>query len=74
MSAEIFSKQILVCGSTVTVFSVDRWRWFSNRAEALQYAAKWSKIWDESKKSMKRQGTYLSTNGERRRRRRREES
>ena len=51
-------KRTTVRGETVTVYSLDGVRWFSDKKEAEQCRRRLDKLLAESKRSLKRQATF----------------
>jgi len=58
--SEFLTRQITVRGETVTVYSCDGWRWFSNRIEAAQCQRRREKFLQERSRSLKKSAVFVS--------------
>ena len=54
----IQSRETIVCGERITVFSCDGCRWFSNKIEAMNSQRRREKLLTERSKLLKRTATF----------------
>jgi hypothetical protein len=52
------TRTTLVCGEPVVVYSLDRTRWFSSPADAVQYERSREKFLDDRARSLKKSCTF----------------
>jgi hypothetical protein len=56
MAPEFLTKTITVRGETVTVYSLDAWRWSSSRDEILECEERRARLVGELARSLKKSG------------------
>jgi hypothetical protein len=56
---EIFNAPNLVCGTVVTVHSLDGWRWYSDKQQAIRDQREREKFWRQSRRSLKKSSTFM---------------
>jgi hypothetical protein len=56
---EFLTKEIVVCGEIVTVYSCDGWRWTSSRTEAEQCERRREKFYAHMQRTLKESPTFV---------------
>ena len=58
MNVEVLTKQTIACGQEFTLYSVDGWRWYSQKDDALRCQKQSELFWQQAKKSILKSGTF----------------
>jgi hypothetical protein len=61
MDAEFLTKETIVAGERMVLFSLDSVRWFSRQSDAIQDENARADFWQQNKRSLNRSGTFLGS-------------
>jgi len=65
MNVEFLVKETAVCSERIQLYSLDGWRWFSDKGDALRCQLASEKFFAARKRSLRRTNTFLGPRSER---------